>query len=193
MSDPLAFSLKRLLPPVLAMAGIVVLSNILVQYPITPWLTWGAFSYPITYFVTDVCNRWAGPRLARQVAGAGFVVGLVLSVLTAPGRIAAASGAAFIVSQLLDVAVFNRLRRQAWWKAPLWGSVSASIIDTTIFFSIAFAGTEFNWLHLAAGDLGVKLAMAVLLLVPFRVVVRRLGAGSAFKAGAGRENGNIPP
>ena len=166
---------SAIIVPVLAMAGIVVLSNILVQYPITPWLTWGAFSYPVTYFVTDVCNRWAGPKLARQVAWAGFVTGAVLSIMMAPPRIAVASGAAFIVSQLLDVAVFNRLRRQAWWKAPLWGSVTASVIDTSIFFSIAFAGTEFNWLHLAAGDLGVKLAMAVLLLAPFRLLIRRLG------------------
>lgn len=89
-------------------------------------------------------------------------------------RIALASGTAFIVSQLLDVAVFNRLRKQSWWKAPLLGSVAASVVDTAIFFSLAFAGTDFNWLHLATGDLGVKLAMAVALLPPYRTLVARL-------------------
>ncbi|CAM2767661.1 VUT family protein [Rariglobus hedericola] len=177
-----SISFRRLLLPVLAMAAIVLLSNVLVQYPITDWLTWGAFSYPITYFVTDVCNRWAGPRLARRVAWAGFVTGAIASVSVALGqddpafglRIAGASGTAFIVSQLLDVAIFNRLRRQSWWKAPLWGSAIASTVDTAIFFSLAFAGTGFDWKLLAAGDLGVKLLMAAALLVPFRALVRRL-------------------
>lgn len=173
---------RGLAPAAMAMASIVLLSNVLVQYPITEWLTWGAFSYPVTYFVTDVCNRWAGPRLARRVAWAGFCTGAVASATVALGqddatlglRIAGASSTAFIVSQLLDVAVFNRLRRQSWWKAPLWGSAIASVVDTAIFFSLAFAGTDFDWKLLAAGDLGVKLAMAVVLLAPFRAVVRRL-------------------
>lgn len=176
-------SWRQLIFPVTAMAAIVLLSNELVQYPITPWLTWGAFSYPVTYFVTDVCNRWAGPRLARRVAWAGFVAGAIASVAfalrsedsTLGLRIAGASSTAFIVSQLLDVAVFNRLRKQSWWKAPLWGSSIASVVDTAIFFSVAFAGTDFDWKLLAAGDLGVKLAMALLLLLPFRTVVRWLG------------------
>jgi len=158
------------------MAGIVLLSNVLVQYPINPWLTWGAFSYPVAYFITDVCNRLFGPALARRVAWIGFAVGLGLSVVMAPWRIALASGTAFIVSQLLDVAVFNRWRRQTWWKAPLFGSAAASVVDTAIFFSLAFAGTDFSWLHLAAGDLGVKLFMAVALLPPYRALVGRLQA-----------------
>ncbi|AHF91285.1 membrane protein [Opitutaceae bacterium TAV5] len=165
---------KTVLLPVLAMAAIVLLSNILVQYPAGEWLTWGAFSYPVTYFVTDVCNRWSGPRMARRVAWAGFVVGVLLSLLMATPQIALASGAAFITSQLLDIAVFNRLRRQSWWKAPLFGSAVASVVDTAIFFSIAFHGSGLNWMQLAAGDLGVKLAMALVLLAPFRPVVRWL-------------------
>lgn len=160
--------------PALAMAVIVLVSNLLVQFPLNAWLTWGAFSYPVAYFVTDVCNRVAGPQLARRVAWVGFAVGLIFSAVFAPLRIALASGSAFIVSQLLDVAVFNRLRRQSWWKAPLLGSLAASVVDTAIFFSLAFAGTDFSWLHLAAGDLGIKLAMAVALLPAYRALVTRL-------------------
>lgn len=166
--------LRSLLLPALAMSAIVLLSNILVQYPINPWLTWGAFSYPVAYFVTDVCNRASGPSLARRVAWIGFGVGLILSAILAPPRIAAASGTAFIVSQLLDVAIFNRLRQQSWWKAPLFGSAAASIIDTAIFFSLAFAGTGESWLHLATGDLGVKLCMALALLPPYRLLINRI-------------------
>ena len=167
-------NLRQIILPALAMAAIVLLSNLLVQFPLNAWLTWGAFSYPVAYFVTDVCNRVAGPQLARRVAWVGFAAGLICSAILAPPRIALASGSAFIVSQLLDVAVFNRLRKQSWWKAPLLGSVAASIVDTTIFFSLAFAGTGFGWLHLAVGDLGVKLAMAVALLPPYRALVSRL-------------------
>lgn len=158
----------------LAMACVVGASNWLVQYPINDFLTWGAFSYPIAYLVTDVCNRCFGPRRAREVAFVGFAVGIALSLWLANARIASASGLAFLVSQLLDVAVFNRLRRAAWWKAPLWGSVAASIIDTAIFFSLAFHGTDVPWLPLAGGDLAVKLLMALLLLAPYRALVRRL-------------------
>ncbi|MCX6954762.1 MAG: queuosine precursor transporter [Verrucomicrobia bacterium] len=161
------------------MSAIVLLSNILVQFPVNAWLTWGAFSYPVAYFVTDVCNRTSGPAAARRVAWVGFAVGLLLSVVFAPLRVAVASGTAFIVSQLLDVAVFNRLRQQSWWKAPLFGSAAASVVDTSIFFGVAFAGTSVPWLPLAAGDLGVKLAMALLLLPPYRVLVGRLTAPSA--------------
>lgn len=166
--------LRALLPSALAMATIVVVSNVLVQYPINPWLTWGAFSYPVAYLVTDVCNRVHGPMLARRVAWIGFATGLVLSGVLAPWRIAIASGTAFIVSQLLDVAVFNRLRASSWWKAPLFGSAVASVVDTAIFFGLAFGGTGISWLHLAVGDLGVKLLMAFVLLPPYRVLVGRL-------------------
>lgn len=164
---------RQLVLPALAMAAIVLTSNLLVQFPLNAWLTWGAFSYPVAYLVTDVCNRIAGPQLARRVAWCGFATGLACSALLAPVRIAVASGSAFIVSQLLDVAVFNRLRKLSWWKAPLFGSVAASVVDTAIFFSLAFAGGSFHWLQLAAGDLAVKLAMAVALLPPYRALVAR--------------------
>jgi uncharacterized PurR-regulated membrane protein YhhQ (DUF165 family) len=170
---------RQILPAALAMSAIVLLSNILVQFPINAWLTWGAFSYPIAYFVTDVCNRTSGPAVARRVAWVGFGVGLALSVVFAPARVAVASGSAFIVSQLLDVAVFNQLRRQSWWKAPFFGSAAASVVDTSIFFGIAFAGTQVPWLPLATGDLGVKLFMALALLPPYRVLVNRLTAPAA--------------
>ena len=158
------------------MSAIVLLSNILVQFPINPWLTWGAFSYPVAYFVTDVCNRTYGAPLARRVAWVGFATGLGLSLWLSPWRIAAASATAFIVSQLLDVAIFNRLRQLSWWKAPLFGSAAASVFDTGIFFGFAFAGTEISWLHLAVGDLGIKLAMALALLPPYRLLVARLAS-----------------
>ena len=170
------FSWRRFVLPVASMAGVVALSNVLVQFHINDWLTYAAFSYPLTYFVTDVCNRWAGPALARRVAWAGFVTGVALSIaFQVIWRVALASGTAFIVSQLLDIAVFNQLRKKSWWKAPFWGSSAASAIDTLIFFSIAFAGTEVSWLHLATGDLAVKLVMAVVLLAPFRVFIVWMG------------------
>lgn len=167
-------NVRPIVLPALAMAAIVLLSNLLVQFPLNAWLTWGAFSYPVAYLVTDVCNRVSGPSLARRVAWIGFAIGLTCSALLAPARIAVASGSAFIVSQLLDVAVFNQLRKQSWWKAPLLGSVAASIVDTGIFFSLAFAGTTLHWLPLACGDLGVKLVMAFALLPPYRTLVNRL-------------------
>lgn len=162
----------------LAMAAVVALSNWLVQYPITPWLTWGAFSYPIAFLVTDVCNRCHGPRQARFIAVWGFVVGFGLSLWLANLQIAIASGTAFLVAQLLDVAIFNRLRRASWWKAPFLGSIAASIIDTAIFFSLAFHGTDMPWVSLAIGDLAIKFLMAALLLPPYRGLVRRFLAGT---------------
>jgi uncharacterized PurR-regulated membrane protein YhhQ (DUF165 family) len=160
------------------MAAVVGLSNWLVQYPVNDWLTWGAFSYPIAFLVTDVCNRCHGPRHAREIALWGFVVGVGLSVWLASARIAAASGTAFLVAQLLDVAIFNRLRRASWWKAPLLGSLAASVIDTGIFFSLAFYGGGEPWVTLALGDLAAKFAMAALLLAPYRALVRRLATAS---------------
>lgn len=168
---------RRFRLPLLAMAAVIVLSNVLVQYPIGDWLTWGAFSYPLVFLVTDLTNRAIGPAAARRVACAGFALAVVVSLGLAPWRIALASGSAFIVSQLLDIAVFNRLRALAWWKAPLIGSIAASILDTAVFFFLAFAGTgEANWLQLAAGDLAVKALMAALLLAPYRALLPRLQA-----------------
>ncbi len=173
MSDS-RLPLVRLWRPVLAMMCVIVASNVLVQYPINDWLTWGAFTFPVAYLVTDLTNRAVGAAGARRVAWLGFTFAVLVSLVLAPWRIALASGAAFICSQLLDVAVFNRWRAQSWWKAPFVGSSVASVLDTLIFFSLAFAGSGIDWLAFAAGDLGVKWLMALLLLVPYRAMLPRL-------------------
>lgn len=171
-----AVSVRRLfLFYALAMASVVTASNWLVQFPINDWISWGAFTYPLAFLVTDLTNRRLGPGRARQVAVLGFALAVVLSWWLAPWRIAVASGTAFLVAQLLDIGLFNRLRQRSWWQAPLIGSVIASVIDTLLFFSIAFAGTELDWRMLAVGDLAVKLAMAVLLLLPYRWLMPRMG------------------
>ena len=143
LSSPSASaSLQRLWRPIVAMILVIVVSNIAVQYPLNDWLTWGAFTYPLVFLVSDLTNRAVGAASARKVAWAGFAVAVVLSWWVADPRIAVASGTAFIVSQLLDITVFNRWRAQSWWKAPFFGSMIGSVIDTALFFSIAFAGTE---------------------------------------------------
>lgn len=164
----------RLWRPLAAMTLVIVASNFLVQFPINEWLTWGAFTYPVAFLVTDLTNRAAGPSDARRVAAAGFALALVVSMALAPWRIAVASGIAFIVAQILDIAVFNRWRQQSWWKAPFIGSVLASVVDTLVFFFLAFAGTELDWLMLGTGDLAAKWAMAVVLLAPYRAMLPRL-------------------
>ena len=161
----------RLWPAVLAMAAVIVASNILVQYPINDWLTYGAFTYPIAFLVTDLTNRFAGARAARQIAIVGFCLAVVLSIWLATPRIALASGAAFLSAQLLDITIFDRLRRLHWWQAPLLSSTIASILDTALFFSLAFAATGLPWITWALGDLGCKLLMALLLLIPFRLLL----------------------
>lgn len=166
--------LRPLLTPILAMAAVIVLSNVTVQYPINAWLTWGAFTYPLVFLVCDLTNRALGPQAARRVAWMGFAVAVAMSGALAPWRIALASGTAFIVSQVLDILVFNRWRRATWWKAPLIGSQVASVVDTGVFFYLAFAGTELDWLRLAGGDLLVKAAMAVVLLAPYRALLPHL-------------------
>lgn len=193
----------------LAMAVVVVASNVLVQVLFGQWLTWGAFTYPLAFLVTDLVNRLRGPAAARRVVLAGFLVGLVCSLvgswiegpfgpLVSP-RVAAASGIAFLASQLLDVAVFDRLRRAAWWRAPLVSSLIGSSLDTALFFTIAFSaslafvapGVDVAWANeklpllgvgpvaplwtsLACADLGVKLVLAAVALAPFRMAVARL-------------------
>jgi uncharacterized PurR-regulated membrane protein YhhQ (DUF165 family) len=166
--------LAALWRPLLAMTLVIVLSNVLVQHPINDWLTWGAFSYPLVFLVTDLTNRALGPAAARRVAWVGFAVAVIVSLGLAPWRIALASGAAFLVAQILDIAVFNRWRLQSWWKAPLIGSMVASTIDTAVFFFLAFAGSDMDWTLLAAGDLAVKALMAVLLLAPYRALLPHL-------------------
>lgn len=202
---------RTLLPGVIAMAAIVVASNILVQVLYGNWLTYGAFTYPFAFLVTDVMNRVYGTSAARRVVLVGFVVGLVCSIIgtqimgdfgpLVTWRIAIGSGTAFLVAQLVDVVVFNRLRAGAWWRAPLASTLIGSSLDTTIFFTIAFSaglvwlepGNDISWanealpllgsgpvaplwISLAIADFGVKISIALIALVPFRFVVARLMA-----------------
>lgn len=169
-----SFSKSGVIAGLIAMGLVVLVSNIAVQYPINDWLTWGAFTYPIAFLVTDLTNRIFGPANARLVVFAGFLVGVALSLYFADPRIAIASGAAFLTAQLLDVAIFDRLRQRAWWKAPLISSLLASAIDTVIFFAGAFAMTGLPWITWAIGDYGAKLLMAAALLVPFRLFIAML-------------------
>jgi uncharacterized integral membrane protein (TIGR00697 family) len=215
--------ISRYLPFVLAMAIVVVASNILVQFPVqgtlgglafADVLTWGAFTYPIAFLVTDLANRRYGPSMARRVVFVGFMLAVFSSITFPPllfqygfiefetaadrlVRIACASGAAFLFAQLLDVTVFNWLRRQSWWRAPVFGSLAGSVLDTAIFFTIAFSAAfafvgptdDFaieaapllgvlpvevaRWVSWAIGDLSVKLIIAVVALIPYRLLAMR--------------------
>ncbi len=153
---------------------IVVSSNVLVQYPINNWLTWGAVTYPIAFLVADVLNRRFGPAAARRVAYVGFVAALIISAWLASPRIALASGTAFLSAQLCDIYVFDRLRHRSWWQAPFVGGVAGATLDTFVFFSVAFAGTTMPWHTLLVGDLIVKLALNTLMLAPFRALMWNL-------------------
>jgi len=158
---------------VFAMVLVVASANYLVQFPVNDWLTWGALTYPVSYFVTDLTNRRFGSGAARRVVLIGFALAVIVSIWLASPRIALASGTAFLVSQLLDVAIFNRLRRRAWWQPPLVSSVLGSFVDTALFFALAFWGTAMPWITLAVGDYAVKVGIALMLLLPWRVVARR--------------------
>ena len=199
----------RLLPGVIAMATIVVASNILVQFLIFDGLlTWGAFTYPLAFLVTDLMNRIYGSAAARRVVFVGLIAGIVCSLIgsqiqlefgpAVPIRVAIASATAFGVAQLLDITIFNKLRMGVWWLAPLGSTLVSSIVDTAIFFGIAFAAV-FNplspaaagqvawaqdsvpfflagppaplWVTLAVADWGVKIAVALVALIPFRLIV----------------------
>ena len=198
--------LFRFALPVVAM-GLVILTSIkLVQYPVQGnlWgfdlaglLTWGAFTYPVAFLVTDTTNRILGAETARKVVYIGFVFGLALTVTVALGiaddnrdpgtnlmkslfedesasqmfRIASASGTAFLIAQLLDVQIFNRLRQMQWWKAPVVSSFLGSLVDTVTFFFLAFAGTGLPWASWALGDFVAKLVMIAVLLYPFKLLV----------------------
>ncbi|MDB6178889.1 queuosine precursor transporter [Paracoccus sp. Z330] len=193
--------MTRILPGILAMAAIVVASNILVQFVIGDWLTWGAFTYPFAFLVTDVMNRVYGAAPARRIVLAGFVVGVVCSLIAAGFdkttlRIAIASGTGFLTAQLLDVAIFDMLRKARWWVAPLASTLVGSAVDTALFFGIAFSAAlpaDINtgwaneavpllgfgpvtmlWVSLATADWLVKLTLALLALVPFHIIVRNL-------------------
>ncbi len=171
----------KLIWPIAFMGLVVWLSNLLVVHPLpyqiggldlSQWLTFGAFTYPLAFLVTDLTNRFHGAKAARIVVIPGFLVGVILSLLFADFRIAIASGTAFLLAQLVDVSIFQRLSSLSWWKAPLISSVIASILDTGLFFSLAFAGTDVPWIGLAFGDLMVKFLMAFLLLPCFYTVMR---------------------
>lgn len=204
----------RLFPAILAMAAVVLASNILVQFLAGPWLTWGAFTYPFAFLVTDLTNRIAGAAAARRVVLWGFVTGLACSAIGtqiegASGplvslRVALGSATAFLLAQLIDIAVFDRLRSGSWWRAPLVSTLVSSTLDTVIFFTLAFsAALSFIdpandvswanqvlpllgigpmaplWVSLAVADWGVKLALAVVALLPFRLAVARWRAQTA--------------
>lgn len=156
---------------VFAMGVVVLSSNILVQFAINDWLTWGAITYPFAFLVTELVNRAFGPAQARRVAWVGFAVAVAASAVLAPVRIAAASGLAFLLSQMLDISVFDRLRQTRWWRAPLIATMLAAVLDTCIFWGVGFAGEDLPWVTWALGDLGVKLVMAVGLLLPFRLLI----------------------
>lgn len=200
---------RSCLPGIVAMAAIVLASNILVQFLFGQWLTWGAFTYPFAFLVTDLMNRLYGPAAARRVVLAGFVTGVAASLIgtqingafgpLVTWRIAMGSGLAFLMAQMLDVAIFDRLRTGSWWRAPLISSFFGSLVDTALFFSIAFSGTLTFiepghdpawarealpllglgpvvplWVSLATADWLVKLSLAVVALVPFRLIVDRV-------------------
>lgn len=169
-------SMGRLVLACTAMAAVVLASNILVQFPINDWLTWGALTYPVAFLVSELVNRAHGPHAARRVAWLGFAVAVAASLALAPVRIAMASGTAFLLSQWLDIGIFDRLRRGTWWRAPLFATLLAAVLDTAVFWSLAFAGTEGPWVTWALGDLAVKLVLGVALLLPFRLLIGKRAA-----------------
>tara|TARA_B100000575_G_scaffold242957_1_gene206487 strand:- start:1891 stop:2466 length:576 start_codon:yes stop_codon:yes gene_type:complete len=168
------------------MGLIVVISNYLVQFPIQQFglneiLTYGAFSYPISFFITDLANRGYGKVVARKVVYIGFILGISLTLFVSTNfsdlisvRIAIGSGVAFFIAQNLDVLIFDKLRKKKWFVAPLASSIIGSITDTFLFFSIAFYATEIPWLTLALGDLIVKLFIALTMLIPFRLLLNKI-------------------
>ena len=199
----------------LLMTAVVVASNILVQYPLSgtlagislgDLLTYGAFTYPVAFLITDLTNRQFGPSTARKVVFAGFVVGVLISYLTSVPRIAVASGTAYLVGQFLDISVFNRLRQLSWWKAPLAGSLIGSALDTVIFFSMAFApmfvfiganddfaigsapivgalATEApRWISWAIGDFCVKMLVGLIMLLPYGALMNVVRPASVVRA-----------
>jgi uncharacterized integral membrane protein (TIGR00697 family) len=165
------------------MGLIIIISNYLVQFPVNKFnlqniLTYGAFSYPVTFLITDLANRRFGKKEARKLVYFGFAIGILLTTLISTNfqdiisiRIALGSGIAFLVAQLIDIEIFQRLRNKIWFVAPITSSISGSIIDTFLFFSISFLGTDIPWVTLAFGDLFVKFLMAVLMLIPFRLLI----------------------
>ena len=168
------------------MGVVVVASNFLVQFPIQKFglgeiLTYGAFSYPITFLITDLANRAYGKIVARKVVYIGFIIGILLTLFVSTNfndiisiRIAIGSGIAFFIAQNLDVQIFDRLRKKRWFIAPLTSSTLGSITDTVLFFSIAFYSTGVPWFKLAMGDLAVKLLITFVMLIPFRILIKHI-------------------
>tara|TARA_B100000315_G_scaffold252016_1_gene287909 strand:- start:421 stop:1008 length:588 start_codon:yes stop_codon:yes gene_type:complete len=168
------------------MALAVVLSNYLVQFPVhymgfQDLLTYGAFSYPIAFLITDLSNRRYGKNTAKKIVFFGFILGAILTFYFSTNysdlisiRIAFGSGIAFLVAQLIDVNIFDRLRKKIWYIAPLASSLIGSSIDTFLFFSISFYGTEVNWITLSFGDLFVKIFVALMMLIPFRFLLSHI-------------------
>ena len=165
--------------------GLVVLSsNYLVQFPINYYglseiLTYGAFSYPIAFLITDLANRSFGKAVARQIVYFGFLLGIGFTVIFSTDfadlisiRIAMGSGTAFLIAQLLDVQIFDKLRKKKWFIAPLTSSIIGSTVDTFLFFSISFYASGVPWITLGLGDLGVKIIVALLMLIPFRLLLK---------------------
>ena len=177
----------------LLMGFVVVASNYLVQFPIKYFgldeiLTYGAFSYPITFLITDLANRAYGKIVARKIVYIGFFVGIFLTLLVSTNfsdlisiRIAIGSGVAFFIAQNLDVGIFDRLRKKDWYVAPLTSSICGSIVDTFLFFSISFYATGIPWITLALGDLTVKLIIALSMLIPFRLLLSKIRDYSELK------------
>ena len=155
-----------------AMTFVVILSNCLVLYPINDWLTWGSFSYPISFLITEMTNLHYGPKNARRVVYVGFAIGILLSIWFSTPKIAFASGSAFLTSQLLDIFIFSKLRRLVWWYAPIFASFAGSIMDASIFWSLAFYGEDLPILTWAIGDTSVKLLLDIAMLTPFRLMLR---------------------
>jgi len=158
----------------LAMIATVASFNYLVLFPINDWLTWGAFPYPVAFLITELTNKFHGVEKARRVVFVGFLAAAILSIWLATPKIAFASASAFLVAQLLDVSIFNRLRHQPWWCGIFLASTLASIVDTVIFWSLAFYGEQVPIVTWALGDFGVKFGLDILMLVPFRLAIRRL-------------------
>ena len=168
------------------MGFVVLASNFLVQFPVKYYglenlLTYGAFSYPVAFLITDLANRSYGKLVARKIVYIGFAIGITFTLFFSTNfsdlisiRIAIGSGSAFIVAQLLDVKIFDQLRKKTWYVAPLTSSVIGSTVDTFLFFSISFYGTGIPWITLSLGDLAVKILVALVMLIPFRLVIGNL-------------------
>ena len=169
-----------------SMALVVAISNYFVQFPVSyfgleNFLTYGAFTYPIAFLITDLSNRVYGKKVARKIVYLGFTLGVFLTLYFSTNyddlisiRIAIGSGTAFLVAQLVDVNIFHKLRKKIWYTAPLVSSLIGSTIDTFLFFSISFYGTGFNWLTLSFGDLFVKIFVSFLMLIPFKILLYRV-------------------